>query len=301
MKKALITGATGFVGGHLKAELAGYGYEVVCLGREGFNLLDYESVHAVIREHKPDVIFHLAAVAFVPTSWKDPEMVFRVNTIGTLNLFNAVRSVGIDPVIQIAGSSEEYGLVLKDEIPINENNPLRPLSPYAVSKVAMDMLGWQYFRSYGMKIIRTRAFNHEGYGRPASYMPSGFAKQIVEIEKRLKEPVIEHGDLTAIRDITDVRDMARAYRLAVERCVPGEIYNIGTGKGYSVSEIIETFRKLSNVKFELKLDQNRIRPSDVPVLICNNERFVKLTEWKPEFSLQDTLNEELKYWRNVLR
>lgn len=298
--KVLVTGATGFVGKHLKYELEANGNEVVAVGRDDFNLLDYEQIHSVIRREKPDAIYHLAGIAYVPTSWRDPKLVFEVNTIGTLNLFNAVLSVGIDPIIQIAGSSEEYGLVLENEIPIKETNPLRPLSPYAVSKVAMDLLGYQYFKSYGLKIIRTRAFNHEGYGRPAVYMPSGFAKQVVMIEKGLKEPVIEHGDLSAIRDISDVRDIARAYRCAVEFGEPGEVYNIGSGKGVSVKEVLEMLCRMSDYskagQIKLHLDLKKLRPSDVPVLICDNSKFVERTNWFPMHSLEDTLSEELKFW-----
>lgn len=299
-KTALVTGFHGFVGKHLTAELENNGYEVFGVDRDKMNVCDYEAVHATIRRIKPDYIFHLAAIAYVPSSWQDPKLVFEVNTIGTLNLLNAVRSVGIDPVIMLAGSSEEFGLVHENELPINENNPLRPLSPYGVSKIALDMLGYQYYKSYGMKIVRTRAFNHEGYGRGEEYMPSSFAKQIVEVEKKLKEPVIYHGDLTSKRDISDVRDIVRAYRLAVEKCEYGEVYNIGSGNCYSVEEILQTLLRLSGVDVELKIDSKRMRPSDVKILQSDSSKFRNKTGWKPEYSLEDTLLEELRYWREKL-
>lgn len=299
-KKVLIDGAFGFVGKHLTAELENNGYEVFGVDRDKMNVCDYEAVHATIRRIKPDYIFHLAAIAYVPSSWHDPKLVFEVNTIGTLNLLNAVRSVGIDPVIHLAGSSEEFGLVHEDELPINENNPLRPLSPYGVSKIALDMLGYQYHKSYGMKIVRTRAFNHEGYGRGEEYMPSSFAKQIVEIEKKLKEPVIYHGDLTSRRDITDVRDMVRAYRLAVEKCDYGEVYNIGSGECHTVETILKTLIRLSGVKVEMEVDPARMRPSDVKVLRCDSTKFRQKTGWKPKYTLEATLSEELRFWREKL-
>lgn len=302
--KALITGSTGFVGRHLTKELEDNGYEVMGVDRFGrrlksfeMNVLDYEAVRSTLEKYRPDVIYHLAAIAYVPASWQDPHLVFKVNTLGSLNLFNAVRSTGFDIKIHIAGSSEEYGLVEKDELPITEDNPLRPLSPYAVSKIAMDMLGYQYFKSYGLKIYRTRAFNHEGYGRGPAYMTSTFAKQIAEIEADLKPPVLKHGNLTAKRDITDVRDMVVAYRLATEKCKPGEVYNIGSGKTYSVRKVLDTLLSMSTRKIKLELDPERMRPSDVPVLQCDPTKFQKATGWRPKYKLEDTLEESLRYWR----
>ena len=192
-------------------------------------------------------------------------------------------------------SSEEYGLVRKSEVPITEENPLRPMSPYGVSKISMDFLGYQYFKSYGMKVIRTRAFNHEGYGRPEAFMTSTFAKQVVEI-KRGKRKVLKHGNLEAKRDITDVRDMARAYRLAVEKCEPGEVYNIGSGVVYTAKQVLNKLQKLSGVKVKTEADPARSRPSDVPILQCDSSKFMKKTGWKPKYSLNDVLLETLRYW-----
>jgi len=299
-RKALITGGTGFVGKHLEKELLKNKYEVYSVGREQMNLLNYENVHAIIRKIKPDYIFHLAGIAFVPTSWKDPEMTYKVNTLGTLHLLDAVRSVGIDPKIHLCGSSEEYGMVYEDELPIKETNPLRPLSPYAVSKIGLDLLGYQYYKSYGLKIIRTRAFNHDGYGRGEEYMTSNFAKQIVQIEKGYKEPVIYHGELSSKRDISDARDIVIAYRLALEKCDVGEVYNIGSGVTHTVGEVLKMLIDLSHVRVELKLDQNRMRPSDVKVLLCDSSKFIEKTGWKPKYTLKDVLSEELRFWREKL-
>ena len=305
MKRALITGASGFVGKHLIKELESNGYEVFAYDRDKMNLLDYEAVHSILRKIRPDYIFHLAGIAFVPTSWTDPKLVMEVNTIGSLNIFEAVRSTGLNPVIQIAGSSEEYGLVHEDECPINENNVLRPMSTYAVSKIAMDFLGYQYFKSYGTRIIRTRAFNHEGYGRGEQYMTSSFAKQLVQVAFGMKQ-AIQHGNLKAQRDITDVRDMVRAYRLAVEGGESGENYNIGFGKAYSVQEILDKLIKIGQtrypgVDFKTAEDASRLRPSDVPLLLCDSTKFRDKTGWKPVYSIDETLLEEVKYWEDEFK
>ncbi len=256
MKKALITGIAGFVGSHLAELLLSKEYEVYGLSRsrtkkdhiegiinklhlEDADLLDSHSLYTTIARIKPDYIFHLAAQSFVPTSWGSPSVTLEVNVVGSANLFEAVRQVGIDPVIQIACSSEEYGLVLPNEVPIKETNPLRPLSPYAVSKVAMDYLGYQYFQSYKMKIVRTRGFNHTGPRRGETFAESNFAKQIAMIEKGKQEPVIHVGNLDASRDYTDVRDMVNAYLLAAEKCDPGDVYNICTGKSIKIGDMLK--------------------------------------------------------------
>jgi GDP-4-dehydro-6-deoxy-D-mannose reductase len=301
--KALIIGADGFVGKFLTQELDNRGYNFLGIDKKDVDITRYDDIYNLIYKYRPDWIFHLAAIAFVPTSWQDPNMVFRVNIEGSLNILNAVKSVGIDPIIQIAGSSEEYGLVKPEETPIKETNELRPLSPYGVSKIAMDYLGYQYFKSYGMRIIRTRAFNHEGYGRPESYMPSGFAKQVIEYKLGLKDKIL-HGNLEAKRDITDVRDMVNAYVLAVEKGEPGEVYNIGSGIAYSAKDILYKLIELGGLdknEVRLELDKARVRPSDVPLLLCDAGKFIKKTGWKPKYTIDDTLKEELRYWQEQLK
>lgn len=293
--RAIITGSDGFVGPHLQSELESKGYSVFPLDVKEMDVTNYDQVYLTIRSIMPDYIFHLAGISYVPTSWQNPDMVLKVNTLGSLNIFNAVRAIGIDPVIQLAGSSEEYGLVYSYEIPVKEEQPLRPLSPYGVSKIGMDLLGYQYFKSYGMKIIRTRAFNHEGYGRPETFMPSGFAKQFVAFEMGLIDTV-KHGNLEAKRDITDVRDMVRAYRLAVDKCEPGEAYNIGSGILYSGRDVIDKLKEITHLSPPLEEDPKRMRPSDVPILLSDSTKFKKKTKWQPKFTIEDTLKEELRYW-----
>lgn len=314
MKKVLITGITGFVGSHMADFLLGEGFEVYGLcrwraSRENIlhlnnkvklieaDLLDSHSLERLIFEVRPELIFHLAAQSFVPASWTSPAVTLETNVVGPANLFESVRRAQINPVIQIACSSEEYGLVKPNEIPIKETNPLRPLSPYAVGKVAMDYLGYQYFKSYGMKIVRTRGFNHTGPRRGEVFAESSFAKQIAEIEKGKKEPVVYVGNLEAKRDYTDVRDMVRGYFLAATRGKPGEVYNISQDKAWKIADVLSYLISLSKVKVRVKNDPARMRPSDVPVLIGDSSKFRRQTGWKPKIPLEKTFKDLLNFWR----
>lgn len=314
--RVLITGITGFAGSHL-AEfiLANHpGVEVFGIVRwrsrmENIahlrervelceaDLKDLVSLQGCLAHVKPDRIFHLAAQSFVPTSWKCPAETFLINAVGEINLFEAVRSLKLSPRIQVAGSSEEYGQVFPDEIPMKETNPLRPLSPYAVSKVAQDLLGFQYFKSYGMDIVRTRGFNHTGPRRGEVFVTSNFAKQIAEIEKGRRSPVIRVGNLEAKRDFTDVRDMVEAYWLSLEKGEAGEVYNIGSGVARTIQEVLDTLLSLSRVKVRVEVDPGRLRPSDVPLLLSDSSRFMARTGWKPKIPFEQTLRDLLDYWR----
>lgn len=314
MKRALITGITGFVGSHLADFLLKERYEVVGTTRprsktdnithimdkiqlEDADIADSHSLFTVVNKIKPDIIFHLAAQSFVPTSWASPASTMESNILGAVHLFEAVRSAGINPPIQIACSSEEYGLVYEDELPIKETNPLRPQSPYAVSKVAMDYLGYQYSASYKMNIVRTRGFNHTGPRRGDIFAESTFAKQIAEIEKKKKEPVIYVGNLEAKRDYTDVRDMVKAYLIGALKGKPGEVYNICSGKTIRIGDMLNLLLSFSKVKVSTKQDPTRMRPSDVPVLLGDNTKFFKQTGWKPEIPFEQTMEDLLNYWR----
>src|SRR6202022_3046618 len=229
-------------------------------------LQDGSAVRGVIRAVQPDRVFHLAAQSFVPTSWTAPSATLTNNIVAQVNLFEAIREAHLDPVIHIAGSSEEYGLVYPHEAPIGEDNPLRPLSPYAVSKVAQETLALQYFRSYNLKCVVTRGFNHTGPRRGQVFATSSFARQIAEIEAGLRQPLIEVGDLDSRRDWTDTRDMVRAYWLATERGKPGEVYNIGQGTCMAVGEMLDILLGLSHVHIAKEKDPSRMRPSDVRLL-----------------------------------
>jgi len=311
--KALITGISGFVGSHLAEYLLEKQFEVFGTIRwrsrldniQGIldriklietDIRDAHSVDRVISESKPDYIFHLAAQSFVPTSWHSPQETINTNVSGTINVLEAVRHHKIDPVIHIAGSSEEYGLVYENEIPITEKNPLRPMSPYGVSKVAEDMLGFQYNKTYGMKIVITRAFNHTGPRRGDVFVTSTFAKQIAEIEKG-KASVIKVGNLEAKRDFTDVRDIVRAYLLAVEKGTPGEVYNICSGMPRKIKDVLDLLISFSDKKIAVVVDPSRLRPSDVPILKGDCSKFMAKTGWKPEIKFEKTMKDLLNYWR----
>ena len=314
--KVLITGITGFAGSHLADYILAEHPEVQIYGmirwrsrRENIlhlqdkvnlveaDLKDMVSLKKCLEEIQPDRIFHLAAQSFVPTSWTCPAETFAINSIGQINLFEALLSLDLKPRIQIAGSSEEYGLVREDEVPMKETNPLRPLSPYAVSKVAQDFLGYQYFQSYGLPVVRTRGFNHTGPRRGEVFICSNFARQIAEIESGKRKPVIYVGNLEAKRDFTDVRDMVRAYWLSLEKGRAGDVYNIGSGTAYKIKEILEMLLTLTDSKVDTEVDSQRLRPSDVPILLSDSSKFRSAAGWEPEYDFSRSLRDLLNYWR----
>lgn len=314
--RILITGITGFVGSHL-AEYALTREDVEVHGTvrwrsrldnvEGIldririhdcDLRDSVAVRSTLDEVRPDYIFHLAAQSFVPTSWKAPAETLTTNVISELNLLESIRDLALDTRIQVAGSSEEYGLVLEDEAPINEENPLRPLSPYAVSKVAQDYLAYQYHRSYGIFTVRTRAFNHTGPRRGEVFVTSDFSRQVALIEKGRKEPVIEVGNLEARRDFTDVRDIVRGYWLSLEKGEAGEVYNLGSGRAITIQELLDLILSMSDVKIEVRQVPERMRPSDVELLVCDYSKFKAATGWEPEIPFEKTIADLLDYWRD---
>ena len=316
--KVLITGITGFVGSHL----AEY-----CLNKDGIqvygikrwrspldnvigivdkiklidcDLRDENSVVLAIQKIKPERIFHLAAQSYVQTSYTAPRDTLETNIIGTLNILEAVRRVGIDPLIHICSSSEVYGQVHENEIPITENNPLRPQSPYAVSKVGEDLLSYQYFKSYNLRIIRTRAFTHTGPRRGAVFAESSFAKQIAEIEAEKKDPVIYVGNLDSVRTFMDVRDIVNAYWLALEKGISGEVYNIGGEVTMKVGDMLNTLLSSSPIgkKIKVEIDARLLRPSDVTLQIPSTEKFRGQTGWKPTIPFEKTMTDLLDYWRS---
>jgi len=313
--RVLVTGIAGFVGSHLaefllaKKNIKVFGIDRWLTRLDNIehiknkikiiecDLTDPFSTTKEIEKIRPDLIFHLAAQSFVPTSWNAPHDTLTTNIIGQLNIFESVRKHRMDTRIQIACSSEEYGLVHKNEVPIKETNPLRPLSPYAVSKVAQDFLGYQYFKSYKMFIVRTRGFNHTGPRRGENFVTSNFAKQIALIEKGKQRPVIEVGNLNAIRDFTDVRDMIRGYWLALQKGKPGEEYNICSGRGIEIKNMLQLLLNMSKTKITVHQDASRLRPSDVEILVGSYKKFNKQTGWKPQIPFEKTIRDLLNYWR----
>ncbi len=318
--KALITGITGFVGSHLADFLLDKGLEVYgltrwrspkenilhCLDRihlEFGDLLDYSSLYSMLDKVRPDYIFHLAAVSYVPYSFDAPGITLQTNIVGTCNLLESIKSLkmrdGYDPVILACSSSEVYGQVKPEDVPINEQCPFNPASPYAVSKVGEDMLALQYWTSYGLKTIRTRMFTHSGNRRHECFCVSNFAKQIADIEKGKQEPTIFVGNLDSIRTFADVKDAVRAYWLVVTKCEYGEVYNIGGNTTMSIGEMLNKLIALSTRDdIMIKVDPKRLRPSDVTLQIPCVDKFQKQTGWRPEIKFEDTLKSVLNYWRD---
>jgi len=311
----LITGVTGFAGSHLADLLLDEGHEVWGLRRwrsrlenvahlagrlrliEG-DIADARAMTEALAAARPEWIFHLAAQSFVPASWREPDATLTTNVRGQLNLLEAVRTSGLRCRVHVACSSEEYGLVHADELPLTEDSPLRPLSPYAVSKVAQDMLAWQYHRSYGLDIVRTRGFNHTGPRRGEVFVCSDFARQIAEIAAGLREPVVAVGNLDARRDFTDVRDVARAYVLALERGEPGAVYNVCSGRDVRIGEVVDLLAGLAGVQVTTRADASRLRPSDVPVLRGSAARFRAATGWEPRIPFAQSMADLLAWWRS---
>jgi GDP-4-dehydro-6-deoxy-D-mannose reductase len=313
--RVLITGFTGFVGSHLADYLVAAGdVEVFGMYRWRSRTDNVEHLRGrvqmvecdlreaaltrhVIRDVRPDRIFHLAAQSYVPTSWLTPGETLSANVLGQLNLLEAVRELDRPTRIHVAGSSEEYGLVLAADTPIREDCPLRPLSPYGVSKVAQDLLAYQYWQSYRLHVVRTRGFNHTGPRRGEVFVTSNFARQIAEIEKGLREPVVLVGNLDSVRDFTDVRDMVQAYWLALDKGVPGEVYNICSGRGYTARQVLDILRDLAHVQVTVREDPARMRPSDVTLLVGDCSKFQSVTGWRPTIPFEVTLKDLLEHWR----
>ncbi|MDO8582973.1 MAG: GDP-mannose 4,6-dehydratase [bacterium] len=319
MKKALITGITGFAGSYLAEKLLSKNeYEVsgTYLFEESLKNVDDikgkinlikadlsqdESVNNIIKDVAPSVIFHLAALTSPADSFKNPTQTLTNNISLQVNLMEAVRKNGLtDAKILVISSADIYGLVKEKDLPMDEETPLMPTSPYSVSKIAQDFLGLTYFLSYHLKIIRVRPFNHTGPRQSSHFVVSSFARQIAEIEKGKKEPILSVGNLDAKRDFTDVRDMVNAYVLAIEKGKDGDVYNIGSGVSYKISEILNKLISMSSTKISIKEDESLIRPNDNPELICDSSKFTKLTGWKPLIPIDTTLKETLDYWRNII-
>jgi len=315
--KALITGISGFAGSHLTELLIEKGYEVfgtffdksTFSNLSGFmnkvkvyrcDIRNCDALKNVIEDVKPDEIYHLAAISFVPTSLKEPKLTFDTNLYGTLNLYQAVIDSKMNPKILFVGSADEYGLVKEKDIPIGESYPLLPVNPYSISKASADFLSFFYFKNYGLNIIRVRPFNHIGPRQSPEFVCSGFTKQIAEIEKGLREPIIKVGNLEAKKDFTDVRDMVRGYWLALDKGEPGKVYIICSERAIQIKGLLNHLLELSSRKVEIMKDPKRMRPYDNPILQGDSSKFRRRSGWKPEIPLDKTLKDILEYWRKVL-
>ena len=299
--RALITGAQGFVGRHLTEHLSARGDDVVGVDRHdgGVDITDGAAVLALLEQVQPEVIYHLAGWADVGGSWRAPVEAFRVNAEGTLNVLNAAIEVGVRRVLSVS-SADVYGKVDTDELPLTEDSPLRPASPYAASKVAADFLGLQAWLGRGLPVLRVRAFNHLGPGQTDAFVAPALASRIARNELHGND-VLTVGNLSARRDFTDVRDVVRAYRLLVESGEPGEVYNVCSGVDLAVQELADKLLALATRPMRFEADPDLLRPVDIPVLRGDHTRLTEATGWEPEIAIDRTLADLLEDWRQRVR
>lgn len=311
--RALITGINGFAGSHLadflltqpNIELFGGVFgdcdNIVHLdGRARFvegDLTDPSFADALLREVRPDRIYHLAGQAFPPASWQDPWATLEINVRAQVNLLHSAARAESRARVLVIGSLEEYGRIDPGALPVTEQTPFRPDSPYGVSKITQDLLGLQYFLSHSLHVVRVRPSNHIGPRQNDQFVTSNFARQIAEIEAGRHAPVLQVGNLDAKRDFTDVRDMVRAYALALERGAAGQVYNIGRGRAWPIREVLDLLLAQSRAEIRIEQDPARLRPSDTPVLYCDASKFQQATGWEPAIPLEASLRDILDYWR----
>ena len=311
--RALITGITGFVGGHLAEHLLDDGqYEVWGLCRSTgrlpaflagrvreleADLNDRPATARAIAEAQPDLIFHLAGQPFVPESFRDPAGTLAANTLGALHIFLALIEQRSSARMLVVGTNEEYGTVAEEHLPISERAPLRPANPYGVSKAAQSLLAQQYFLSHGLNLVRVRPFTHIGPRQNERFVTAAFARQIARIERGLQSPVLQVGNLAARRDFTDVRDMVRAYALLALHGEPGAVYNAGTGDAVRVRDLLDQLLEASSAAIEVQPNPELMRPIDVPLVVCDAAALRACTGWAPRIPLRQTLADILDYWR----
>lgn len=308
--KALVIGGGGFVGPYLVRHLTNdLGYEVTVTKMENetlvmdnvkirnLDILDIEQIVELLEEEKADYLFHLAAQSSVAYSWKNPSLTIDVNIKGCVNLLDAIRRIDKKPRVLLIGSGEEYGHIRADECPIIEDNTVRPGNIYAATKACQNMLGKIYSDAYGLDIMMVRAFNHIGPNQTPTFVVADFCKQVADIEKGRQDPVIYVGNLSARRDFTDVRDVVKAYAKLVKEGRRGETYNVGTGKAIAIQDILNKIVSMSDKDIEVKVDENKLRPVDVPIIEPDISRIKREVGWEPLIPLEQTLRETLEYWR----
>lgn len=307
--RALIIGGAGFVGGYLIRELKSAGFEVhaTCLENEKIeddchvhilDILNKDDITRLFAEVQPDVVYHLAAQSSVSVSWKKPQLTAEINIIGAINVLEAARESGKQMRIIVIGSGEEYGYIRQGACPLKESEPLNPGNIYAATKACQEMISGIYVKAYGMDIVMVRAFNHSGPGQSPTFVISDFCRQIAEIERGERAPEICVGNLSAVRDFTDVRDVVRAYRMLAEKGVSGKIYNVGRGAAMSIRNILDTALRLARTEISVKQDESRMRASDIPIIEPDVSAICRDTGWRAEITVGQTVEDTLNYWRN---
>ncbi len=317
--KVLITGATGFVGSHLCQYLLQQGDEVHGTfiyqdERDRFSedlkkdvtlyqcdLTDIEQIRHVLMSVRFDRIYNLAAISSVHKSWKGQDLVIRVNLYGWLNLLEAIQESCPESKVLMISSGEVYGIVPGDQQPISESQPLHPINPYACSKGAQELFCYQYIHSYQLQIVIVRPFNHTGPRQVPNFVCSDFAKQIAEIEKGNRDPVMSVGNVEAQRDFSDVRDVVRAYHLALEHCPVGMPVNVASRKSWSIQQVLDILLQFTKVSIEVRQDPDRLRPSDVALMLGDYSLLRQQSGWQPEIPFEETLLSVLEYWRGQVR
>lgn len=314
--KALITGIPGFAGSHLARGLFEHGYTVHGTYLPGEDLsritdlskktklhkLDFlkeKNLDKLLGAVKPNYIFHLAAQPSVGNSFKYPEETIKINFMGTFHLLEAARKFLSLRGLLIVTSSDIYGVIKRKDLPLTEDQKLQPVSPYGISKAACDLMGYQYFKNYGLPVVRVRAFNHSGPGQALGFVVTDLCHQIATLENSRRKPVIKMGNLRAKRDISDVRDIVRGYRLALEKGRPGEVYHLCSGRTNSVAELLKKTLKMTDLKIEVKIDPGLARPTEVPILIGDASKAERKLGYKRRYTIDDTLKDCLDYYRSL--
>lgn len=308
--KALIIGGGGFVGNYLINHMyddLGWEVAVTKTSKEelhnekaatyNLDILDKDQIRQVLSAVRPDYIFHLAAQSSVALAWKNPTLTIDVNIKGSVNVLDVIRELDFEPRILLIGSGEEYGHIKAGESPIVEENLPRPGNIYAATKACQNMIGRIYADAYDMDVMMVRAFNHIGPNQAPMFVVADFCKQVAEIERGEKEPVILVGNLSARRDFTDVRDVVRAYAMLVAKGQKGETYNVGSGKAVAIEEVLNKILSLSTSDIKVEVDPERLRPVDVAEICADITKIHACTGWTPQISLEQTLKETLNHWR----
>ncbi|MEA3378874.1 MAG: GDP-mannose 4,6-dehydratase [Nanoarchaeota archaeon] len=303
--KVLILGAGGFIGDHLSNFLLAKGCEVIGadlnlinkkIKVEKCDVLNKNDIKSILKKHHPDIIYHLAAQSFPAVSWSKPNLTFKVNIEGLINLFESVKDLRIDPLIILPCSSAEYGSLNKEQVPVKENSRLLPINPYGISKVVQGLLAYQYYKNFGIRYISARIFNATG-PRRINDVCSDFTKRAVQIEKGIIEPILQVGNLKSRRAITDVRDVVKAFWLLINHGKVGEVYNICGDKVYSIQEILEKILEITGINPQIRQDANLLRPSDESIIVGDIEKIKMDAGWEPKIILEKTLKDMIEYWR----